>query len=83
MKKIDLNLCSDVFLLWDREYKYKYSDQDREYYIKNITSLNPKNDNTPALIEIFTNILKKQNLDVNIKKEDVLGLFHYFTSVFL
>ncbi len=83
MKKIDLNLKSDSFLLWEKEYKYKYKDEDRVYYLNKIKSLDHKKDNTSILIEVFTDILKKQNPDIEIIQEDVIWLFHYFNSVFL
>jgi len=83
MKKIDLNIKTDSFLLWEKEYKYKYKDEDRIYYLDKIKILDHKKDNTAILIEIFTNILKKQNLDIKITRDDVVWLFHYFNSVFL
>lgn len=83
MKKIDLNIKADSFLLWEKEYKYKYKDEDRVYYLDKIKNLDHKKDNTAILIEIFTNILKKQNLDIKIIRDDVVWLFHYFNSVFL
>lgn len=83
MKKIDLNLKSDIFLLWNNEYRYKYKNEDKQYYLNNIIKLNIENDNTSILLDIFTKILKKQNNIVSIKNEDIFWLFHYFNSVFL
>lgn len=83
MKKIDLNFKADTFMLWEKKYKYEHIDEDRTYFLKTILSLDPKKDNTSILIEVFTNILKKQNPDIEIIQEDVIWLFHYFNSVFL
>lgn len=83
MRKIDLNIQTDIFLLWDKEYKYKYREEDKRYYLTNIISLDLKKDNTSSFIDIFTSILKSQNIKVDVKKEDIFWLFHYFNSVFL
>lgn len=71
------------FMLWDLEYRYKYNSEDKKYYFENILKLNPKKNNAEKLINIFTNILKKQNQKVDVTKYDVFWLFNFFNFVFL
>lgn len=85
MKIIDLDNINapDVFLLGANKYKYLENEEDRKYYLDNILKLDPKKDNYEELKNIFQNILKKQNIFVEIVNEDIDGLFHYFNSKYL
>lgn len=85
MKIIDLDNINapDVFLLGENKYKYLANEEDKKYYLDNILSLDHKKDNSEELKNIFKNILKKQNIFVEIINEDIDWLFHYFNSKYL
>ena len=85
MKIIDLDKIKspDIFYLGENEYKYNFDENDRKYYLESINNLDSKKDNTEELKNIFKSILVKQNIFVNLKNEDIKGLFSYFNSKFL
>jgi hypothetical protein len=84
MKIINLDyIKTHKFYLWKDLYKYQFKHEDKEYYSLSLLSLNPKNDNSDKLLEIFTNILEKQNLTVKLLRNDIKWLFNFFNYTLL
>lgn len=84
MKIINLdNITVNKFYLWKDLYKYQFRIEDKEYYILSLLNFDPKKDNSNKLLDIFKNILKKQNLSVKIFENDINWLFNFFNYVLL
>ena len=84
MKIINLdNIKVNKFYLWKNLYKYQFKQEDKKYYFENLSSLDPQKDNINKLLEIFKNILKKQNLFIDIRKSDISWLFNFFNYILL
>lgn len=83
MKTINLDTQTHTFSLWEDVYKYTQTEEDRQYFIHCLISLDVKKDNTDALMQVFSRILSRDNDHTTIEKEDVAGLFYFFCSLFL
>lgn len=84
MKIINLdNIKVNKFYLWKTLYKYNFKPEDKKYYFESLLSLNLKDDNTSKLLEIFKNILEKQNVSVKLLSNDVKWLLNFFNYILL
>ncbi len=84
MKIINLdNIKINKFYLWKTLYKYQFKQEDKEYYFESLWSLDAKDDNSDKLLEIFKNILEKQNLSVKLLSNDIKWLLNFFNYILL
>lgn len=82
MKVVNLDdIQIHKFYLWEKLYQYQIREEDKKYYISCLLELNTKKDNTEKLLEIFKNILEKQNLSVKLLSNDIKWLFNFFNSI--
>jgi len=83
MKVINLDkVWTDTFYLWEQKLQYTYTEEDKNYFWEQVKNLDLKNIEK-ELIEIFTYLLSRENIDFEITKQDLPGLWNYFLSKFL
>lgn len=85
MKKIDLDVKTETFFLWEIQFFYTFSEKDKKYFFEKIKDFDLKNFDPEKLLMIFKNILIRENI-WNVKfleKKDIIWLFNFFNSVFL
>jgi len=74
---------TDYFSLWDIEYKYTFTKEDKVYFKNKLEVIDLDKNLFETWIWIFKKLLQRENDIVVVIKEDIIWLMNYFTYKFL
>ncbi len=83
MKILNLDQKTHEFYLWERKYTYTEKEEDKMFFLKKIQDFDTKNYDETKFLPIFKQMLIRENSVKYLNEKDIVGLFHFFVSIFL